>query len=282
MLSFRSSRRLMMVAAVALSSWTGMSAQAGLATKLAPGGADYDALMAKASSQYYSSTKAGLAGFDCQVHPDWEELFLSANKGASLSDAQQQRVQLLKTVSVTLHGRMGGNSSLDWTNPSTAGLDTDTISMLNQMQGATEQTLTGFMQFWGPFFDGTVLPSNAQGLTIDHANGAYTIRTSGGGTTVTMTLTDQLLLQEYDVLMPDQTSTKFQPSYRATAQGLMVEHFQAYIQKMTNPPGPAQELNVGVEYQTVSGLTIPAKLNMEVVGTGVFNFMLDGCTVTRK
>jgi hypothetical protein len=41
-------------------------------------------------------------------------------------------------------------------------------------------------------------------------------------------------------------------------------------------------MKVGIEYQSVNGLTIPAKLNMAVVGTGLFNFAFDGCTTNPK
>ena len=38
-------------------------------------------------------------------------------------------------------------------------------------------------------------------------------------------------------------------------------------------------MHVGIDYQTMDGFYIPSRLNMEVVGTGIFNFTMDGCKV---
>ena len=39
---------------------------------------------------------------------------------------------------------------------------------------------------------------------------------------------------------------------------------------------------VAIEYQNVQGFPIPAQLNMSIVGTGIFNFALDGCTANAQ
>jgi hypothetical protein len=36
-----------------------------------------------------------------------------------------------------------------------------------------------------------------------------------------------------------------------------------------------------VEYQAVDGFHVPARINMEVVDTGIFNFDFDGCRANR-
>jgi hypothetical protein len=73
----------------------------------------------------------------------------------------------------------------------------------------------------------------------------------------------------------------FQPSYKATAEGLLVEHFVAHLRQTADPQAAFQEMRVGIEYQTIDGFPIPARLNMEVVGTGILNSTLGGCTVSR-
>jgi hypothetical protein len=60
-----------------------------------------------------------------------------------------------------------------------------------------------------------------------------------------------------------------------------VEHFVAYIQKADDPSAPVQQMNVAVQYQTIDGFPIPSQLDMELVGTGVFNMALSQCTVQR-
>lgn len=270
--------RLIVAIALASSSITAIQAQASPADKQAPNAAD-DALLAKAGTLYYSTAKSGLAGFDCQIHPDWDKLFASANHGADLTPVQQQRVALLKTVAVAIHAKMDGSATLDWNPPQTS--DADSTSLLEQMHQATNQTLTGFVQFWAPFVNGTLIPANAQGATVKHDAGSFSVHTDSTDSHVTEVFSDSLLLEKIDIVTGG-SSMKFEPTYRQTADGLLVEHFIAHIQSMGPPPGPDQELHVGIDYQTIIGFPIPAQLNLEVVGTGVFNFALDGCTATRK
>jgi hypothetical protein len=63
---------------------------------------------------------------------------------------------------------------------------------------------------------------------------------------------------------------------------LLVGEFHARIQSPESPASQAQQMQVGVEYQTVDGFPIPARLKMEVVGKGTFRFDFDGCTVSRQ
>ena len=127
-----------------------------------------DELLAKTAKMYYSTRAAGLDGFDCDVHPDWRTLFSSANNGATLPD-DDARLTTLKPVKIALHARMAGGSTMEWNRPPSPDkpLDADSTAMLDQLHQATEQTLQGFLQFWTPFVDGSVVPASSEGLT-DH------------------------------------------------------------------------------------------------------------------
>jgi len=254
-------------------------AQTALATRSAQDQAADDALLNKARTLYYSTAKAGLAGFDCTVNPDWLATFVKANQGATIS-SNDARVLLLNQVAIVLHAQLkNGNTSMDWTPPAGA-LTSDQTDLLNQMHSASQQALEGFIQFWTPFVDGSVIPDNSSGMTVTHTLSAITFHAEASGTSVTEVFSNDLLLEHYDVVTGG-TSIKFEPSYKATPQGLLVEHFLAYIQKADDPSAPIQEMHVAVQYQTIDGFPIPSRLDMEVVGTGVFNMALNQCTVRR-
>ena len=230
---------------------------------------------------YYSTAKAGLSGFDCAVHPDWHAMFASADPGADVSN-NDSRVTLLNGVAITLHARMKGGSTLDWTPAAGGATDADSTALLNGMHEATEQTLVqGFLHFWTPFMDGEVVPDNSSGLTVTHGPSTFTLHSVSDGTDVTEVFSNDLMLEKYDVIMGS-TSIKFEPTYNTTAQGLLVERFLAHIQQLGNPPTPVQEIRVGIEYQTIEGFFIPHQLNVEVVGAWIFNMSLDGCKVSRR
>jgi hypothetical protein len=235
--------------------------------------------LAKASQLYYSSSKAGLRGFDCQVHPDWRALFLSSQKDAAVAD-DDPRMLLLKTVSVTLHGRLTGGSSLDWNPPLAPAkpLNQDLADLLNSMHEAANRTLTGFMQFWSPFIDGSVIPASPDGLEITHTEKGHTLHADQEGTSLTEILDNNLVMQQFNVATVG-AKIDFSPRYKPTGQGLLVNEFQARIQAPSNPTDQAEQMHVEIDYQTVSGYPIPSKISMEVVGTGKSDFTLDGCTV---
>jgi hypothetical protein len=238
--------------------------------------------LARTSKLYYSSARAGLTGFDCDVHPDWHTLFVSANKGAAVEDADA-RIDLLKTVKITMHARMKGGSTIDWLVASSPDkpLDQNSNDLLEGIHQSVQQTLEGFLQFWSPFMDGSVVPDSADGLEVTHTASVHTIHAAQAGTELTEVFDDHQVLEQFNVVMSG-TSIKFSPSYTPTPQGLLVNKFVAQIQPTGAAPGQAEEMKVGVEYQPVNGLTIPSSLNMEVVGTGVFKFTFDGCTTNPK
>lgn len=77
------------------------------------------AFLAKASSLYYSTTKQGLTGFDCTVHPDWVNIFKIVEKQstptASVHAEYDKDVELLNSLKITLHARLTGpGSGMDW------------------------------------------------------------------------------------------------------------------------------------------------------------------------
>ncbi len=239
-----------------------------------------DAWLQKAGSLYYSSAKSGLGGFDCAVHPDWRALFSSANADTPI-DSNDARILLLESVKINLHAHLQGGSTLDWTPEQSTGepLDQDASTLLSKMREVTEQTLEGFLQFWTPFVDGSVVPASAEGLTITHTGSVNTIHAQDSDTALTETFSNDMLLEHFDV---DQNgiSIKFQPAYKPTGQGLLVKSFQAHVQPAGVPPEEAQELRVEIEYQTLEGFPIPSQLRMDTT-SGKFNFTLDGCTVSR-
>ena len=141
------------------------AADAQSAPQILPATPANDALLAKAAKLYYSTDKTGLARFDCAVHADWRTVFLDAGNGAPVAE-DDPRVLLLNSVKVTLHARMKGGSGIDWNPPAHPAkpLDQDSIELLDKMQAGTAQMLQGFMQFWPPFVDGSVVPDSSEGL----------------------------------------------------------------------------------------------------------------------
>jgi hypothetical protein len=238
--------------------------------------------LAKTAKLYYSSAKAGLAGFDCQIHPDWHTLFASAGNGQAVAD-DDPRIALLKSVKITMHARMKGGSTIEWVADSDPDkpLDQSSTEMLDAMHRSIEETLEGFLQFWSPFMEVSVVPDSGEGLEITHTPTVHTIRASQSGTELTEVFSSKLVLEQFNVNM-NGTSIKFLPIYTATPQGLLVNAFEAHILPAGATAGQEQAMKIDIEYQPVDGLTIPARLKMNVVGTGQFDYAFDGCATNPK
>jgi hypothetical protein len=236
-----------------------------------------DEMLARAARLYYSTKAAGLNGFDCAVHPDWRTLIQSSVKNAVVPD-HDPNVLMLERVTMTLHARLNGLSTLDWKQPADTAESKNraTAALLEQMHRGTEQTIQGFMQFWKPFVDGSIVPARSTGIALVHTDGGVTIRIKQGSANVTEVYSKDMILQRVS-LITDASAVELSPSYDSTDKGLLVSRFVARIRKNGASAEKAQEMHVEIYYQQVDGFPLPSRLNVEVVGTGVFNFQMDGC-----
>jgi hypothetical protein len=240
-----------------------------------------DEWLAKTSKLYYSSAKAGLTGFDCNVHPDWRGLIASALHNDALPP-DDTRLALVQSSTVALHSHLRGGVTFAWSDASAAkALDQQSAETLTGFHQTVEQMLESFLQFWTPFIENSVVPDSAQGLDITHTPTVHTIHARQGDTELTEVFSNQLILEEFNVNMSG-TSIKFFPSYHWTPQGLLVSNFRAHVNPVGTPADEAQDMTVDVHYQPVNGFPIPDKLNIEVIGTGKFDFALDGCATSAK
>lgn len=238
---------------------------------------------------YYSTEKAGLKGFDCDVHPDWMTLLVSAGKGAAVAD-DDPRLLLLKQVKVRLHAQMAlgtagqgtpSASTIDWNANTADGTtpDQQTAEMLDGMHRSVEQTLNGFLQFWTPFIENKEVPDAPEGLEITHTATTHTIHAKQGAMELTEIFNKDRVLTEYDVNL-NGISIKFAPSFETTPLGLRVNRFDAHMTRTDAGMGQEQEMHVNVQYQSLNGVYLPSVLTMDVVGTGTFSYTFDGCSTS--
>ena len=269
-----------MVAAMGWMVMSGLSQSAAQATSgtqaKSAQSAEYDALLAKAKKLYYSYTSEHVAGFDCDVKPDWLKLFSEVN-GEQNQKADDPRIVLLNSVKIKIHSHTDASATMDWIEPPNMN---DPNGVSNAMHSAVSQTLTGFVQFWTPFMDGDIIPDTSSGLEVHKTADGYTLHAEDAETKVDETLDAALTLRKYEVTM-NSSQVKFQPEFEQTDKGLVVNYFLAHIIPVDKTQ-QGQELHVAVRYQDVQGVEVPREIRMEVVGTGKLNVTLSGCTVTKK
>jgi hypothetical protein len=231
-------------------------------------------------SLYDSTAKSGLHGFDCQVHPDWNKIISSVKKGAP-DAADDAKVALLHTVKITLHARLNGGSTLDWQPPESLEKPRDpaATSMLNKAHKDVETTLLGILKFWTQLVDGSVAESLGEDdMSIVQIGDGYTLRSKNKRNPVTEEFDRDLLLKHF-ITVDSASTVDIAPTFRPSARGLLVQSFVARIQPTGAGPAAAQEMHIGLEYQAVSAIQIPARITVEVPNVVEMDFALDGCVV---
>jgi hypothetical protein len=238
-----------------------------------------DALLVRAAKLYYSTKSVGLSGFDCTVHPDWVKLIESMETQGTVTEGN---VLLLKSTGISLHARMNGGSRLEWIQPSNASkpLDQASAATIDQIHKAIEEALMNFMQFWTPIVDGSMVPLSSANIDIRHSPTGMVLLLRQPDALVMEIFSNDLVIKEFK-LVTGGKMIDLVPTYDSADEDLLVSHFVAHTGPATVSATNIQETDAEIVYQTIEGFPIPSMLNVEVVGTGTFNFKLDGCRVNR-
>jgi hypothetical protein len=240
-----------------------------------------DTLLAKATALYASTAKSGLRGFDCGVHPNWEEIRASSRKDAPAPGSDSEIV-LLNTVKIALHVRLEGESSMDWEVPEGNSRDPASGAMLERAHRGIEQTLTSALKLWISLVNGSVAESlGAENVEITQNENGYSVRSRDKRHSLAEEFDRKLLLTR-SVIADAGSVVDIAPVFQPTSQGLLLGSFVARVQQAGGAAERAQEIRFSVEYQNVSGAQIPQKLAVEVSHLVTMEFLLDGCTVNLK
>ena len=260
------------------------SSPAGPAPQASPASL-HDTLLAKATGLYYSTARAGLRNFDCQVHPDWARMMKSARKGAALPD-DDPKLALLKTVTIALHADLKGDSSMDWKLPDhpQKPVDESQTAMVNQVHHGVEQTLGGWLKMWSPLVNGSIVETLGEETSnVSEDASGYTLRQKDRQELVTEIFDWGLVLKEFDVVSATTSNVNLRPGYQTTPQGLLPTTFAAEIRDPgASSQSPAQKMNVDMDYQQVSGVQIPSRITIVMPDIVEMDFKLDGCTVNSR
>lgn len=256
----------------------GICSVAALAAAQSPSSNSNNAWLAQTAKLYYSSSKAGLKGFDCTLQPDWQQLFASKD-GGTVAASDAPAVTLLNSVKTAIHARMDNGAIVDW-NPPTQQLDATQSALLDQMHSALNQMVQGFLQFWSPFIETQVVPESADGLEITPTpDGGKQIHAAAAQVEVTEIFDRGNILRQYNVTMSG-TKILLSPTYTPSDHGLLVTQFHAFIQPQDASQNK-QEMNVQLGYQWIDGFPLPAQLHMDVVGVAGLNIAFQNCTAQR-
>ena len=241
----------------------------------------HDSLLARATTLYASSTKSGLHSFACQVHPDWKKMMSSSRNGVPVA-ADDVRLALLSRVNITVNTRLDSESTIDWQAPTDMAVDAAGHAMLDKAHRGIEQTLDGALKLWIPLVNGSVAESlGEEDLEIAQTAEGYTVRSKDKQHSLAEDFDRELLLKRF-VIGDSGSTVDIAPTFRPTGQGLLLSSVVARVQAAGATTLNAQEMHISLEYQTVSGAQIPARVDVVLPNVVEMDFLLDGCSVNLK
>ena len=134
-----------------------------------------------------------------------------------------------------------------------------------QIFSGMEQAMSGFFASWSPFMLTSAFPEVAGEYTLENQNNQYQLSYEDkdgpdGPAAIATTMSQDLVISEIKVDSPKFKSV-LKPQFTKSAQGLLLSGYQATYQGAAG--GESVQLNVRIENQSVSGLQLPRKLNLD-------------------
>lgn len=220
-------------------------------------GADKKEVIRQARAAYYSLRGLGLAEFRASMTPNWEVVL----KDQMRSDPQsaQAGLKLLNglhfTVSMDSAGVVKVDHSTDGPPP-----NEQVASGFNQIYSGMDQAISGFFQSWSPFMLTSPFPAVEGVYELEDHGGEYRLSYKDGTADVVTLMNKDLVITELRVSSPEFVSS-FRPQFSRSPKGLVLTGYSADYQP-TSGKGVVK-LIVQLEYQEVSGLQLPRKLNLD-------------------
>src|SRR5947207_1909026 len=215
------------------------------------------AIIKKARAAYYSLRSHGLDEFEASAQPNWRLVLkdqlakdpASAEEGLKMLNGIHFRVSLGRdgAVKITHHEDV-------------APINPQAAEGFQQIFSGMEQAMSGFFDSWSPFMLTSAFPQVAGEYTLENQNNQYQLSYKDGPAAIVTTMSQDLVISEIKVDSP-QFKSVLKPQFTKSAQGLLLSGYQATYQGAAG--GESVQLNVRIENQSVSGLQLPSKLNLD-------------------
>jgi hypothetical protein len=218
--------------------------------------ADKRDVIKEARTSYYSLQTQGLAGFQCNLTPNWDALLEDTKK--TDPKAADRAISMLRQLQFTVS--LGTTGSAKVTHTTIAATDDKMAEGLNQIYSGMEQMVSGFFDTWSPFMISSPFPEAGSNYELADEGDLWNLSYKDGASTgVVTTMTKSLVIRELKVNTP-QFSSSIRPQFTNSAQGLLLTGYQADY--LGQSPSETTHLQVGIAYQTVNGFQIPQKMDL--------------------
>ena len=205
-------------------------------------------VISQARAAYYSLERKGFKGFTATIEPNWEVILAQTATPANLKVFRSVQFSMVVDANgaVTVTHEVGADAAKPELQPTVNRIHTD-----------VRRLVTGFFNTWRIFTVGSPFPDTANEVKIESAGKQYRVSYPTQSGAVTIAMTGDLLLTEWNLSGPTVKRT-VKPQFQKTPDGLLLTGYHGVFEPIG--PGIKTTLDFRIEYQDAGGMKVPRKL----------------------
>src|SRR5947209_8903541 len=219
-------------------------------------------IVKQARAAYYSLRKLGLSEFQANIKPNWE---MTLKKELETNpEGAQNGLKMLNGLHFSMTLDPAGKVTVE--HRSDAPPPNEQVAQgFNQIYSGMDQAVSGFFATWSLFMLTSPFPGDEIDYQLQDVGGQYRLSYKDGNADVITTMNKNLTVTEIVVNSPEFKST-IRPQLSKSSNGFLLSGYEG-IYKPVAGAGDVQ-LKVRLDYQQVSGLQLPNRLDMDSVYDG--------------
>ena len=205
-------------------------------------------VVSRARSAYYSLARKGFKGFTATIEPNWEVILAQTATQENLKIFRAVRFSMVVDANgaVTVTHEVDANASGSKLQPT-----------VDRIHADVRRLVTGFFNTWRIFVVSSPFPETADQLKLETLGKQYRLVSTTPSGEVTIALTDELLIKEWNFNAPTLRRT-VKPQFQKTADGFLLTDYKQIFEPVGN--GIKTTLDFHIVYQDFNGMKIPQKV----------------------
>ncbi|HEY0728807.1 MAG TPA: hypothetical protein VGD38_12100 [Pyrinomonadaceae bacterium] len=205
-------------------------------------------VVSRARNAYYSLARKGFKGFTATIEPNWEVILAQT--------ATQENLKIFRAVRFSMV--VDANGAVTVTHEVDASASGSKLQpTVDRIHGDVRRLVTGFFNTWRLFVVSSPFPETENQLKLETLGKQYRLVSNTPSGEVTIALTDELLIKEWNIIAPTVKRT-VKPQFQKTAGGFLLTAYKQIFEPVGN--GIKTTLDFHIEYQDFNGMKVPQKV----------------------
>ena len=236
------------------------------------------AVLQQAHDAYYNLRNRGVVSFQCNIVPDWVQVFADAAKQNPAG--AQNAIQMLQQLHFVVNFGTDGTAKV--THNDLTGQTQQMKDALSQMYGGMSMMVTSFFQTWSMFMYNNPFPDVNSEYALVDLGPRYRLTYKDGTTDVMTTMGHDFAMDTMTVTTPSDDSS-IVPRLTATPEGLVLAGYRSTYKSQN--ASETTDVSVDIQYVRQQGLETLQKLNIAgTYGGSSFHVAIpfSNCQMTMK